>query len=421
MIGPLDYIFITCLVVIWSVLLYHVVLSYAGYRYSIEAEEEKRLFDSTPIGQIPSVTVLVPAHNEEAVIERTLRAILAMDYPGGVLEVLCLNDASTDGTQAIAEKVASESSGVLKVLRVPEERAGRGKSSALNFGLERASGEVIAVYDADNTPERSALLYLVRNLVKGKDVLGAAIGKFRTRNLERNILTRFINLETIFFQWTTQAGRWKMYRLTTIPGTNFVVWTDLMRSLGGWDEKALTEDTELSIRIYLRKKFIKMVPYSVTWEEEPETWPVWFRQRTRWARGNVYVLRKYLFSLLLKGRFRLYWDILYLMMIYFLFLASVSTSLVLFALGVTGLGKIVLEGPFNILWFLAAILFVVEMGITLTTEAGEDKRSNLLLALIMYFTYSQMWLLVMFNAIIQGILGIFRKDKTFWVKTKRAG
>lgn len=421
MIGPLDYVFIACLIIIWSVLLYHVLLSYAGYRYSLFAEQEKKRFDGMPIGELPSVTVLVPAHNEEAVIERTLMAIASMDYPTGELEIICINDGSRDRTGAIAQKVSVATGGRVKVLTVPPERSGRGKAEALNFGLEHARGEIIAIYDADNTPEKSALLYLVRNLVEGKDTLGAVIGKFRTRNRDRNLLTRFINLETIFFQWTTQAGRWSLYRLATIPGTNFVIWTDLVRSLGGWDPKALTEDTELSIRIYLAGKFIKMIPYSVTWEEEPERWPVWFRQRTRWARGNIYVLRKYFFSLFFKGRFRLYWDIIYMVMIYFLFLTSVTTSLVIFVLGLTGIGNIVLEGPFNLLWFLAAVLFVIEMGISLTAEPGEDRAANLAIALVMYFTYSQLWLLVMFNAIIKGFLSVFRKGGDFWVKTERAG
>lgn len=420
MIGSLDHVFIACLIVIWSVLLYHVVLSYAGYRYSLFAEEEKRRIDGSPFGAMPSVTILVPAHNEEAVIERTLLSIAAMDYPTGLVEILCINDGSKDRTGAIAQKVSQATKGKVKVLTVPAERSGKGKAEALNFGLEHATGEIIAVYDADNTPEKSVLLYLVRNLAEGRDTLGAVIGKYRTRNKDRNLLTRFINLESIFFQWTTQAGRWSLYRLATIPGTNYVVWADLARSLGGWDPKALTEDTEFSIRIYLAGKFIKMVPYAVTWEEEPERLSVWFKQRTRWAMGNIYVLRKYFLSLLFRGKFRLYWDILYMLMIYFLFLTSVTTSLVIFVLGLTGLGNIVLEGPFNLLWFLAAVLFVIEMGISLTAEPGEDRIANLAIALVMYFTYSQLWLLVMFNALIKGFLSVFRKGEDFWVKTERA-
>ena len=170
MIGPLDYIYIACMIVIWSLLLYHVLLSYAGYRYSLKAEKEKEELDNSPIGPLPTVTVLIPAHNEEPVIEQTLLAVGSLDYPEEKLEILCLNDNSTDDTGMIARATAEKIGKHVKVVDVPPDRGKRGKSAVLNYGLELAKGEVIAVYDADNTPERSALLYLVRNLVRGKEI-----------------------------------------------------------------------------------------------------------------------------------------------------------------------------------------------------------------------------------------------------------
>lgn len=421
MIGPLDYIYLTCLIIIWSLLLYHVLLSYAGYRYSLRAEREKEELDKTPIGPLPTVTVLIPAHNEEAVIEQTLLAVGSLDYPEDKLEVICLNDNSTDDTGMVARKTAAKIGNHVKVVDVPPERGRRGKSAVLNYGLQLAKGEVIAVYDADNTPERSALLYLVRNLVREKEKLGAVIGKFRTRNRDKNLLTRFINLETIFYQWTTQAGRWFLYKLATIPDTNFVIWKSLLLELGGWDTKALTEDTELSIRVYLKGFLIKMIPYAITWEEEPERLKVWFKQRTRWAKGNIYVLLKFLFPLLVSGNLRLLLDLLYLIVIYFLFLLSICASSFIFFLGITGLGNLILKGPFDLLWLMAVVLFVIELGITLTPEPGENRRSNLLLAVLMYFTYTQLWVLVVINAIWQLLTSPFRRKKVIWYKTERAG
>ena len=64
--------------------------------------------------------------------------------------------------------------------------------------------------------------------------------------------------------------------------------------IGGWDEEALTEDSEMSLRIYAAGWYIKFVPYSVTWEQEPERFSVWVKQRTRWVRGNNYVIAKFL-------------------------------------------------------------------------------------------------------------------------------
>lgn len=409
--------------IIWALLLYHVLLSYAGFRYSLLAEREQERIDKTPISKesLPTVTILIPAHNEEAVIRRTLIAIGNLNYPVEKLEVICLNDNSTDNTGYIARETATKIGNHVKVIDVPPERGKRGKSAVLNYGLELANGEVIAVYDADNTPERDSLLYLVRNLIDGRGRLGAVIGKFRTRNKDRNLLTKFINLETIFYQWTTQAGRWYLYKLATLPGTNFVIWRDLLRELNGWDTKALTEDTELSIRVYLKGLLVKMVPYAITWEEEPEKLKVWFKQRTRWARGNLYVLRKYLFPLLFSRNFRLFLDIFYLIVVYFLFLASVVASLLIFFLSIFGLYKLNIEGPFNLLWLMAIALFVTELGITLTAEPGENRTKNLLLGTLMYFTYTQLWLFVVIKALWQSIKSTLKGEGLSWYKTERAG
>jgi len=91
-----------------------------------------------------------------------------------------------------------------------------GKSRALNRALEHVKGDYIAVYDADNRPERNALKYLVYQLLTHTEI-GATVGKFRTGNASRNILTRFINIEGVSFQWIIQAGRWFIFHLGTIP------------------------------------------------------------------------------------------------------------------------------------------------------------------------------------------------------------
>ncbi|WP_313563130.1 glycosyltransferase family 2 protein, partial [Ruminiclostridium cellobioparum] len=99
------------------------------------------------------------------------------------------------------------------------------------------------IYDADNTPEPNALTLLVENLMSD-DKLGAVIGKFRTRNRNASLMTRFVNIETLAYQCMNQAGRWFFFKLCTIPGTNFVIRRSIIERIGGWDTKALSEDTE---------------------------------------------------------------------------------------------------------------------------------------------------------------------------------
>ncbi len=383
-------------------------------------EREKRRLDNiyTQLSDLPFVSVLIPAHNEDVVIEATLKAIGAFTYPKDRYEIILINDHSTDNTKQIATSLQEKIKN-LKILDVPENE-GRSKGAALNYGVKHAKGELIAVYDADNTPETKALLYLVLNIIREPNI-GAVIGKFRTRNRSRNILTKFINIETIFFQWTTQAGRGRVFKLTTIPGTNFIVRKKLLEEIGYWDPGALTEDTDVSIKLYQTGKWIKMVPYSITWEEEPEGFIVWLNQRTRWALGNLQVIFKYLPRFFSLKRKKIYVDIVYFFLLYFMFFLAIIGSLYVFITGGLGLTTLNLEGPFLLLWILAIVLFMVEVGITLTTERGENTLENMLLTFIMYFTYTQLWTLIMIRVFLIKLGSVFTRKKIVWDKTKREG
>lgn len=428
----MDFLFLYALISIWIMLLYHIFLAFSGYRYHEEVYRDPGAVLSA-IKEYPFVTILVPAHNEEKVIGRTVRAIMNMDYPQDKFELIVINDCSSDRTGEILQELQEDYNN-LKVITVLPPEGGKGKAAALNRGLREAKGEYIVVYDADNTPERMALRYLVAAIVQDPQ-LASVVGKFRTRNKDRNILTRFINIETLGFQWISQAGRWKLFNISTIPGTNYIIRKSILDRLGGWNEKAITEDTELSIRVYemgyredtefsmelygLGYK-IKFFPLAVTWEQEPETWKVWLKQRTRWVRGNIYVIGEYLFKLLSIKRKIIALDILYFFSIYFLFLSSVLISDIIFISEILGISNLTLEGPFFVLWVLAYILFVIEMAIAVNLEKGEGNLKNILLIALMYFTYCQMWILLTVRSFYLSFKDRLMGVKTVkWYKTER--
>lgn len=277
------------LFLIWGMLFYHAFLMIGGYLHSLRYEKFKQKF-ILPSNEYPTVSVLIPAHNEEVVIEDTLQSMIKLNYPKEKLEVIVINDNSSDRTGLIIDNYAKKYPFV-KAVHTKPPHAGKGKSGALNQGLAHSSGEMIIVYDADNTPEPDAVRHLALGLAHDEKA-GAIVGKFRVINAKKNLLTRLINIETLTFQWLAQAGRWFWFKMTTIPGTNFAIRRSILETLGGWDEKALSEDTELSIRVYNLGYYIRFFPAAVTWEQEPETIQVWWRQRTRWARGNQYVIMK---------------------------------------------------------------------------------------------------------------------------------
>ena len=324
-----------------------------------------------------------------------------------------VNDGSSDATAELVTKFSRRDSRV-RLFNVPEEESVQGKAHALNLGLKETRHEIIAVYDADNTPEPESLRYLVLNLIKNPKLV-STFGKFRTRNWRKNLLTRFINLETLSFQSIIQAGHYLVFKIAILPGTNFVVYKKELVNIEGWDDDALTEDTELSIRLYQEGYEIKFVPYAVTWEEEPEQWGTWVRQRTRWVRGNFYMLRKYLLASFRSKKLRLIFELVYLFLLYYLFLFSILLSHIFFITCGLGLITVLSPGPYFAVWICAILLFTAEIMIAASFE-NEASFKNLGVILLMYFIYCQGWIVVVFRALYQEFI---QKGRIKWEKTPR--
>ena len=408
----LNAFFVLAVSLIWFMLVYQSVLFFLGHRYytlTRRRSSARRVSDD----QLPHVAILVPCHNEEKVIANTLRALLALDYPAERLEILVINDGSTDRT---ADQVRSLGGpGSVRLLNVPAARAARGKAAALNYGLEFVSQPLVAVYDADNRPEPGALRPLVEELVLDAK-LGAAVGFYRVINRRKNLLTRFLNIEGIGFQWILQAGRWMLMKFVTLPGTNYVIRRALLISLGGWDDSSLTEDAELTVRVYQAGSFVKFVPASVSWEQEPETLPVWFRQRNRWVRGHNHLCRKFAGQLLRARPRRIAFELLYFLFLYYVFFFAIIVSDILFVLSLAGWVRINVPGPYTLLWLFAFCIFLLQLVIALSHEPGEDSPLNIVLAASMYFTYCQLWIPLVAGALWDDFIA---HRPVRWAKTER--
>jgi len=408
----LSIVFLLSVILIWFMIFYQLVLTLAGFFHYRKSVKERRGIDKMMF-DFPRVSILIPAHNEEVVIRYTLEAMAKLEYPPNRLDILVINDGSSDGTASIVQEFMKHDARV-RLYNVPPGEGGKGKSRALNLGLRQTDAEFIAVYDADNTPDPHAMKYLMAQLLNDSS-LGAVLGKFRTVNKNRNLLTRFINIETLSFQSMLQAGRWKLFKVATLPGTNFVIRRSLLEKLNGWDEGAITEDSELSIRVYKEGFRIKCIPYSVTYEQEPESWKVWIKQRTRWVRGNNYVGTKFLKEIpTFKNKF-LAVELLYLLSLYYVFLVAIVSSDVLFLLGILNVVTISLPGPYTAVWIVGIILFLLEILLALSYDR-EDSIANILITFLMYFTYCQLWIYVVGKAIY---LDFVKREKRTWVKTVR--
>lgn len=411
-----DLLIYLALLLIWAMLLYHAFLMLGGYFHALKYRNFKRELN-LPIEDYPKVSILIPAHNEEMVIEQTMQSMIRLDYPKEKLEVLVINDNSSDLTGQLIDSYAQEYP-FIRAIHIRPPHGGKGKSGALNHGLKHATGEIVAVYDADNTPEPEAIRNLALGLMVDKQA-GAIVGKFRVINANRNLLTRLINIETLAFQWLAQAGRWFWFKMTTIPGTNFAIRKSILDELGGWDEKALSEDTELSIRVYNLGYYIRFFPEAITWEQEPENIRVWWRQRTRWARGNEYVVMKYLFSIHKLKHKKVIIDIFYFLFTYFLFFSGVIISHVIFIVNLFYDLELSIGYVSYVLLITGFLLFVTEICLALSIERKQLTTKNFFIILLMYFTYSQMWIFLVVYAAFIELKRVLFNQEVKWYKTQR--
>jgi cellulose synthase/poly-beta-1,6-N-acetylglucosamine synthase-like glycosyltransferase len=161
------------------------------------------------------------------------------------------------------------------------------------------------------------------------------------------------------------------------------------------------------------------MPLAVTWEQEPQMVKQWFKQRTRWVKGNLYVLKsnfKYAFD---KNAGRMRLDVIYYVFVYLLMFTSLVFSDLIFVLGILGFCYVTLGGFSSLLWEMAILLFVLNVTITLSVERNEFTLSNIALTFLMLFTYAKLWVAVVLNGFIQGIQDKIYHKEVIWDKTER--
>jgi len=412
MVAPIiNNVLVVATIILWTYVTYQFVLTIFGIIYLRRVQRSDA--DTIDPSHLPAVTILVPAHNEEKVIERTIQSLLALDYPPDRLDILVVNDASTDSTPEILDRLVACYPRVRVVHRTTEV-GGRGKSAVLNHALAHITREYIAVYDADNRPEPAAVKALMSHFANHPE-LGAVVGKFRTGNRRRNLLTRFINIEGLSYQGIIQSGRCQLYRIAMLTGTNYIIRRSVVEQVGGWDEKALTEDAELSMRVYEAGYRIAYIPNSVSWEQEPETLRVWIKQRTRWSRGNIYLMGKLFRHLPTSPRKFVVLEMIFMFSLpFFLFYTFFASQLgIVIALGHIEVSPLV--DKFHHWWIPTIILYYLEVLAALSFDR-EITPENAALGVAAYFSYCQIWMVPLLLAVYAEFI---RRQPRAWNKTIR--
>lgn len=235
--------------------------------------------------QLPVVTVQLPVYNEMYVVERLIEVISRFDYPKDKLEIQVLDD-STDESLVISQKKVEEISqkGIdIKLIRRPN-RTGY-KAGALDFGLQLAKGEFIAIFDADFVPDKDFLMKTIPAFTDDK--LGVVQTRWGHLNKNYSLLTRLqaFGLDAHFS--IEQSGRNFGGHFINFNGTAGVWRKSCIESAGGWQHDTLTEDLDLSYRAQIKGWKFKYLEDVVTNAELPVVMSALKNQQFRWTKGGA--------------------------------------------------------------------------------------------------------------------------------------
>lgn len=393
----------------WFLLIYYTILLVSGVlHYKRERERKRR-----PLLKYPSVAILIPAHNEGLILEDTLNAMMKLRYPGH-LDVFLLDDQSIDQTAAVARSFAENFSRIHYIKVPPGEP--KGKSRVLNYGLSISQSDYFLVYDADNQPDSDAVTKLVEIAEQTENAAGA-VGVVRTLNQNKTWLTRMISIEFQVFQLTMQSGRWKLFNLGSLPGTNMLLRRSVIEELEGYDPYALAEDAELTIRITQKGYVLPIVPYAQTWEQEPENLQTFLKQRTRWLIGNLYLLEKSFKDIhFWKGK--TFFHSMQHLLTYFVFIFFLITSNVIFVGSLFGINFPEMAAPLLMIWLMSYVVYSIQIISSLAVNQ-QLSLTSLFVGAIMYFTYAQLFVILLIRAFAIYLYHRVRGLTIGWDKTTR--
>jgi cellulose synthase/poly-beta-1,6-N-acetylglucosamine synthase-like glycosyltransferase/peptidoglycan/xylan/chitin deacetylase (PgdA/CDA1 family)/spore germination protein YaaH len=240
-----------------------------------------------PADYTPSVTVLIPAYNEEKVIARSVEALLNSDYPN--FEILIIDDGSTDRTyDVVMDSFGNDN-------RVTAYRIKNGgKAAALLYGVHRSNAEIIVALDADTIFEKDAVSKLVRHFADSG--VGAVAGNAKVGN-RINLLTRWQALEYITSQNLDRRAFDALNCISVVPGAIGAWRRDLIIEAGGFADDTLAEDTDLTLTILKLGYEINYEEEAIAYTEAPDTIKGFVKQRFRWMFGTLQAVWKHLDAL----------------------------------------------------------------------------------------------------------------------------
>jgi cellulose synthase/poly-beta-1,6-N-acetylglucosamine synthase-like glycosyltransferase len=279
--------YFTILIILSVFGIHRYYLTYLFRKNRHKARKPEKQFDA-----LPRVTVQLPIYNERYVVDRLLEAVTRMEYPRELLEIQVLDD-STDETTLVASRLVSEYAAAGHPISCLHRENREGfKAGALAEGLKKASGEFVAIFDADFVTTPSTLLQMIHYFTDPQVAVVQGRWTWINRTISNLTQVEAILLDGHFV--IEHGGRHLSGRFFNFNGTAGMWRRSAIDDAGGWQHDTLTEDTDLSYRAQLRGwKFI-YDPSIECPSELPVEMNAFKTQQARWAKGLIQTAKKLL-------------------------------------------------------------------------------------------------------------------------------
>jgi cellulose synthase/poly-beta-1,6-N-acetylglucosamine synthase-like glycosyltransferase len=266
----------------------------ASYEYLLVAMHRLRNHYGKCRPWYPRTAIVIAAWNEGAVIGTTVDRLMGLDYPPEALRVVVVDDASTDDTPDVLQAKMTQYPG--RVIHLRRDKGGEGKAAALNHGLAYILGnswmQALLIGDADPIFEAGALRWMTRHLAD--PTIGAVTAYIKEGSSPANYLNRFIAYEYVTGQAAARRGQNVLGAIQCLAGGAQLHSRANIEAIGGRiDDTTLAEDTVTTIETQRTGRKVVFEPHAVVWAEEPGGIAALWKQRLRWARGNVQITSRY--------------------------------------------------------------------------------------------------------------------------------
>jgi cellulose synthase/poly-beta-1,6-N-acetylglucosamine synthase-like glycosyltransferase/peptidoglycan/xylan/chitin deacetylase (PgdA/CDA1 family) len=367
--------------------------------------QKKKTWKEANEKTLPLVSVILPVFNESAVVRKTLDTLKSSDYPN--LEVIAVNDGSTDNTLAILNEYARQ----WPLLKVVDQENG-GKSVASNTGITLSRGEIIITLDGDTLFEPQTIRMLARHFTEphnGKRV-GAVAGHVKVGN-RRNILTAWQSLEYISGICVTRMAEGLVGAISIAPGACAAWRREAFDLAGGYSSDTLAEDADLTLAIQRLGYSVVQENDAVAWTEAPMTIKSLAKQRLRWTFGNLQAIWKHSDML-----FRARYGALGLITLPYALL-SIAIPLLFMPMTIVVAGISIASGNWQSIALFAAFVAGTHMIISIVAVLMvRESLWHLLVVPIYRLIYEPLRAYVLYGAILQALkgrmVGWYRPERT---------